>query len=171
MEDSTTPVSVRAIGVKFGLIAGLIGTTQFLLISLLGENPFAPGWGWLGAAIIITVIFFAHKSFKDSGDGFMSYGQGVGISFWIALTATALSVPISYIFLTFIDPGVLDLFYEQQLAEMEKAGQPEAAIEMAMTWTKKLFWVFAIIMPIVWDVIIGLILSIFTQKKRPEQTF
>lgn len=170
MEDSK-PVSVRSIGMKFGLIAGLIGTTQFLLLSLLGANPFDSVWAWLSAAITITVMFFAHKSFKDTGDGFMSFGQGIGISFWLGVTATALSVPISYIFLTFIDPGVMEMFYDKQLADMEKAGQPEAAIEMAMTWTKKLFWVFAIIMPILWDLIIGLILTIFTQKKRPEQTF
>lgn len=170
MEDST-PISVRPVGIKFGLIAGLIGTVQFLIVSMSGSNPFDTIWAWVGVGITAVMIVLAHKSFKDNGDGYMTFGQGMGIAFWFALASTLLTLPISYIFLTYIAPDVMDLFYEQQIAKMEASGQPEAAIEMAMEWTKKLFWVFAAIMPLFWDMLIALILTIFTQKKRPEQTF
>jgi hypothetical protein len=171
MEEVKPSVSVRSVGIKFGIIAGLIGLAQFLIVALVGGNPFHSAWGWFGAALAITTLFLAHKEFKDEGDGFMAYGQGIAIAFWYAVIAVLITVPIMYVFLTFIDPGVMELFYDQQLAKMQEQGQPEQAIEMGMMWTRKLYWIFAIIVPFFFDMIIALILTIFTHKKKIEQTF
>jgi hypothetical protein len=170
--QTTAPVTARSVGMKFGLYSGLVGLTIFLITVILGQNPFGGWWNWIGVAFSIALMFLAHKNFKENnGDGYMSYGQGLGIGFWMTLISTILSISVMYIYLTFIDGSPMDLFLEEQVAKMEEQGQNEQAIEMAQTWTKKLFWVFALIGSIFWGMIIALILSIFTQKKAPETNF
>jgi hypothetical protein len=171
MEENVTPVSTRSAGMKFGMISGLIGIALFLVSAITGMNPFQGVLSWIGIAISIALLFLAQKSFKDNGDGFMSYGQGVGIGFWFTLISTLLSVAVMYVYVTFIDGAPMELFYEEQASKMEGQGQSEEAIEMALEWTRKLFWIFAIIGTIFWGMIIALILTIFTQKKHPEPTF
>lgn len=171
MEANPDSISTRSVGMKYGLMAGLAGIVLFLIPVVLGQNPFKGAWNWIGAAVSIGLMILAHKSYKDNGDGFMSYGQGVGIGFWLTLVSTVLSIIFMYVYLNFIDAGPMDLFIQEQQETMEKSGQSEQAIEMAMEWTRKLFWVIALIGGIFWGMIIALILTIFTQKKAPEQAF
>ena len=171
MEENETTVSTRSVGIKFGLISGLISITLFLVTAIAGMNPFQGVLNWIGIAISIAVLFLAQKNFKDNGDGFMSYGQGVGVGFWVVLISSAISLTVMYAYLNFIDGAPMDLFYEEQATKMEEKGQSEEAIKIAMEWTHKLFWVFAIVGSIFWGMLIALILTIFTQKKQPEQTF
>ena len=49
-------------------------------------------------------------------------------------------------------------------------GTPEQAIEMAMKWTKNIFWPMAVIGGILGSVIFALIISIFTKKSNPEMS-
>lgn len=169
--ESLPNVSTRSVGLKYGLISAIAGIALFLVSVILGQNPFQGVWNWIAIAVTIVLLFLAHKNYKDSKDGFMSYGQGVGIGFWFTLVSTLLGVGAMYGYLSFIDSSPMDLFYEEQRAGMEEAGQSEEAIDIALEWTRKLFWVFALVGSIFWGMIIALILSIFTQKKAPEQAF
>jgi hypothetical protein len=134
----------------------------------MNDNPFSSMWNWIGAGIGIVLIVVAHKQFKDNGDSYMNYGEGVGISFWIGLISTVITVPLMYAYLNFIDNSPFELFLQQQEEKMIEGGAPAEAIEMGLKWTKNLFWYMACIMGIIGSVITALIVSIFTQKKRPE---
>lgn len=169
--ETVQPVTTRGTGVKFGLYSALAGIALFMIAAVSGMNPFGGPLNWLGIAITIGLLFMAQKSFKDSGDGFMTYGQGVGIGFWFTLASAIVGVAFMYVYGELIDTSVMDSFYEEQQAKMEEQGQSDEAINIAMTWTKKLFWVFAFIGSLFWGMIIALILTIFTQKKPAEQTF
>ena len=65
--------------------------------------------------ITIVIIFLAHKYYKDNGDGFMSYGQGIGIGFWIGLVSAVISSIFTYIYAKFIDPSFITTFVKKQL--------------------------------------------------------
>ena len=52
--------------------------------------------------------------------------------------------------------------------KMEEQGQSEEAIEMALSFTKKFFWALYAFGLAFGSLIIGLVISIFTQKKNPE---
>ena len=171
MEEKSEKLTVRSVGIKFGLISGVISIVFFLVLALADLNPFDNKWGWIGAPISIIILFLAQKNFKDEGDGFMSYGQGMGITFWLGLISILVAGAFTYCYSNFIDTGVMDLFYEKQRADMAAKSMPDEQIEMAVTWTKKLYWPIYFFFGILFSLIIGLIVTIFTQKKNPEQVF
>jgi Protein of unknown function (DUF4199) len=172
MENTSNDLSTRSVGIKYGAFSGLAGIVMFLITVVTSPAPMQGGWSsWVSMAISVTLLVLAHKNFKDSGDGFMSYGQGIGIGFWFTLVGSVLSVIVMYLYLNVIDPSAMDSVYEQQALKMEEQGQSEEAIEVAMEWTKKLFWPIAIVGSLFVGMIIALIVTIFTQKKNQEATF
>jgi len=168
MEDSK-PVTVRSIGIKYGLISSLIMIVFFLALVLTGQDAFDNVWGWVRFAISVVILVFAHKNFKDDTNGFMSYGQGVGIGMLIAIVGVLIGGIFSFIYMNVIDTTVMDAFYQKQLEQMQEKGMPDSQIEMAVGWTKKLFWPIYFVAAIFFGLIEALIVSIFTQKKNPEQ--
>jgi hypothetical protein len=157
--------------VKYGIISALIGIVLFLIPALMASNPFDSPWNWIGMGVGIVLFVLAHKNYKDSGDGYMSYGQGIGICFWMTLVSTVISFGFTYLYVTFIDHAPMDLFYQAQVEKMESQGQSAEAIAIATEWTKKLFWVIGLFMAIFFSMLIALIVTIFTQKKAPETNF
>ncbi|MCA4894602.1 MAG: DUF4199 domain-containing protein [Cytophagales bacterium] len=168
MDENVQVPNARTIGLTFGLYAGAISTAVFLIASFLGYNPFGGGLNYVGTVASIVLLVFAHKKFKDSGDGFMSYGQGMGIGFWFTVASALLAIVVMYVYINYVDYSPLQLMLDEQTAKMEEAGSDENAIETAGQWTKKLFWVFAVIGALIGGMVIALIVTIFTQKKNPE---
>ena len=171
---STPAVTPRSVGIKFGLLSALLSVVFFLIQVLMGQNAFDNSFNWRSvAALVMTVaiIVLAHKNFKDNGDGYMSYGQGVGISFWIALVSVLISVLITFAYVKLIDPAAMDMFTEQQTEEMAARGMTDEQIEMGLGMTRIFFWPMFVFMGLLFGVLFGLIVSIFTQKKNPEPAF
>ncbi len=170
-ENQENRPTVRAVGLKYGVISAIVSIVFFLILVLSGQNAFDNTWSWIGMIFSIAILVLAHKNFKDDGDGFMSFGQGVGIGFWIALVSVLIGGLFTYVYSNIIDPATMDLFYEKQYEQMAEKGMPDEQIEMAVTWTKKLFWPMYGFFGVFFGVIVALIVTIFTQKKSPEQTF
>ena len=170
MEETTTSqiLTTRSVGMNYGLYAGIISTAVFLITSLLGYNPFGGGLNYIGTVASIVLLVFAQKKFKDSGDGFMSYGQGVGIGFWFTIISATLAIGVMYIYINFFDYAPLQRMLEEQATKMQERGTPDNTIETAQEWTKKLFWVFAVIGGLFFGMLIALVVTIFTQKKDPQ---
>jgi hypothetical protein len=168
MEESNESPNSLKIGGTFGFYAGLISIIVFIAVSSLGLNPFGGGFNYIGTVASIILLVLAHKKFKDSGDGFMSYGQGIVIGLWFTLVSALLAISAMYIYINFIDYQPMQLMLDDQLAKMRETGTPDNAIETAQNWTKKLFWVFAVIGGLIGGLVVALIVTIFTQKKNPD---
>jgi hypothetical protein len=169
MEENVTAKSAngRTIGLTYGLYSAAVSSVIFLVVSLLGYNPFGGGLNYIGTVAAIVLLVFAHKQYKSTGDGYMSYGQGFGIGFWFTLISTLLTVLIMYVYIT-IDETPMKLMLEENALKMQEQGQSDQTIETAQEWTKKLFWPFAIVGALFFGLLIPLIVTIFTQKKNPE---
>ncbi|MFZ6011225.1 MAG: DUF4199 domain-containing protein [Bacteroidota bacterium] len=170
-QNAAQAVTVRSVGVKYGLISAMISIVFFLVLVFTGQNAFDNTWNWIGLIFSIAILVLAQKNYKDSGDGFMSYGQGVGIAFWIALISLIIGGLFTYLYTTVIDTTVMDMMYQKQAEEMEKNGMTSEQIDMAAKWTRMLFWPIYIFFGLFFGVLVGVIVSIFTQKKRAEPTF
>jgi accessory gene regulator protein AgrB len=168
---NNTTITPRSVGTKYGLISSLLSILFFLTLSVTGQNAFDNSWSWIGIVISVTMVVLAHKKFMDSGNGFMSYGQGVGIAFWIALISVAISFVITFLYVAAIDTGAMDLFYEKQTEQMSRQGMADEQIDMAIGLMKSLFWPIYIFVGLFLGVLIGVIVSIFTQKKNQEPSF
>jgi phosphoglycerol transferase MdoB-like AlkP superfamily enzyme len=170
-ENETNKPGVRSVGLKYGAISAIVSIVFFLILALSGLNAFDNKWGWISMIFSVVILILAHKNFKDDGDGFMSYGQGVGIGFWISLVTVIIAGLFTYTYANIIDPATMETFYEKQYEQMQEGGMPDEQIEMAVSWTKKLFWPIYVVFGLFFGVLVALIVTIFTQKKIPEQTF
>lgn len=177
--EETTQVqapTVRSVGIRYGFILAVIGIILFLVFIFSGADM-TSGWiRWTGYPIYIVLVVLAHNYFKANGDGFMSYGQGIGIAFWTGLISSVVSSLFTYIYLKFIDSGMIEMIRQAQIEELEKKGMSDEQIEQTMKFvsmftTPEMMLVFGVIGGVVGIVICGLIVSIFTQKKQPESTF
>ena len=160
-------LTTRTVGLRYGLFNALVGLLLFAVAITLNANPFKGWYNWIGSAVGIVLIVLAHKYFKDNGDGYMEFGQGVGIGFWMGV-AGALSIPFLFIYLNYVDSAPFELFMQQQEDEMINSGAPDSMIETSMKWTRMLFWPIALVGSVVGSVLFSLIVSIFTKKSSPE---
>ena len=168
---SNAGVTVRSVGMKYGLISAVYGIVFLVGMSLAGQNAFDNKWGWINMIVGVALLILAQKNFKDSGDGFMSYGQGIGISFWSALTSIVIAGVFTYVYAELLAPETMERFYDAQREQMEAKNMPDEQIDMAVSWTKKLFWPIYVFMGMFFSILIALIVTIFTQKKNPDPQF
>lgn len=174
-QESTSPaVTTRSAGIRYGLIMGVFSVVYFLVLNTLGADITQGPASWGRYVYCAVFIFLAHKYFKDNGDGFMAYGQGIGISFWMGLLSVAVSSVFTYVYVKFIDQGFIQQIMDRTREGMEDKGtMSEEQIDQAMSMTAKfltpeMMLVFGIVFGILGTIIIGLIVTIFTQKKNAE---
>jgi len=175
MEDNVTTastVTTRSVGIRYGIINGLIQIVYFLILTTAGlmtSGGFAP---WVGFLISIVMLFLAHKYYKENGDGYMTYGQGIGIGFWTGLVSASISAIFTYIYAK-IDSGYIASIREKAIQDMEAQGQSQQQIDTAMKFVEmftsaEAILVMGLIFGIIGMIIIAVILSIFTQRPQPE---
>jgi hypothetical protein len=175
MEETSTPsISTRSVGIKYGLVMAVVSITYFVILNTAGVDMTQGIGRWGSLVFYAGIIFLAQKNFKDQGDSYMSYGQGMGISFWISLISSVIGSIFTYFYVKFIDTGYIQQMMDKQREQMEAGGNlSEDQIDNAMSMTAKfmtpeMILVFGIIGGIIMILIVGLIVTIFTQKKNPD---
>jgi len=174
--ETSNSVTTRSVGIRYGAISAVIGIAYFVILNVAQIDMTQGFWNWFGWIITILMIVLAHKYFKDNGDGFMSYGQGIGIAFWLGLISGTISSIFTYLYVKFIDGNMLETIKERQIEGMQSKGMSEEQIDQAMKisamfTSAEAILVFGFIGSIAGALIIALIVTIFTQKKSPETTF
>jgi len=174
MEETTAPsVSTRSVGIRYGLIMGVIGIALFVVFIAADVDVQGPA-RWLNVLVLAVIIFLAHKYFKENGDGFMTIGQGTGIGFWMSLVSSAISSVFTYVYVKFIDTSFIQQMMDKQREAMEAKGTlSEEQVDQAMNMTSKfmtpeMMVVFGLVFGIIFGVIVALVVGLFTQKKNPE---
>jgi len=174
-ENQSAPtVTTRSVGMRYGIIMGVVSIAYFIILNMLGVDMTQGPGSWGRYVYCAILIFLAQKYYKENGDGFMAYGQGIGISFWMGLISVAISSVFTYIYVKFIDTSFIQQMLDRTRESMEEKGNlSDEQIDQAMTMTSKfmtpeLILVFGIVFGIIGTIVIGLIVTIFTQKKNPE---
>ena len=165
-------ISVKEVSVKYGLYLGIILTIYSLALQVMGLAA-NEALGWVGYVVLIVLMVIAHKTFKNEGDGFMSYSQGLSIGTLIALVAGLISTPLSYLYVKFVDSSFLQVIKDKQFEAMEQKGMSDAEIESAMEiastfMTAEFIFPIAFIAFIFFGFIISLIVTAFTKNSNPQ---
>jgi hypothetical protein len=175
MEESSnqTTISTRSVGVRYGLILAVISIVYFLVLTFANIDMTQGVGRWASLLFYVGIIFMAHKYFKDEGNGYMSYGQGLGITFWISLISSLIYGVFFYIYVKFVDAGFVDMIKDKQIEQMQAQGMSDEQIDQAMQMagafmSPEAMLIFAIIGGVFIIMLCGLIVTIFTQKKSPE---
>lgn len=168
MEENVQAPTTREVGLQYGAILGVVSIVLFLIPSVMAMNPFKSPWNWIGAAASVAAIILAHKKYKDEGDSFMSYRQGLLIAFWIGLISSVISIAFSYGYTVLLDNGPFELFMVQQEDEMIAKNVPDNMIETSLEWTRKLFWVIGLVMSVIFTLLEALVITAFTKRINPD---
>lgn len=174
MEDSAAPsVTTRSVGTRYGVIMAVISIVMFVGMSVASMDMTSGIGRWLGIPVFLVILYLAQKYFIDNGDGFMSYGQGIGVTFWFSLVSMVIYIVFFYVYIKFIDGSFVETVKQQQIDQMAARGMSDEQIDQAMSFssafmTPEMMAVFGFLGGMFFDMLCGVILTIFTQKKNPE---
>lgn len=174
METTTTaPTTTTAAGLRYGLLTGLVSIIFTFVLFAIGQEGNS-GLASIAFAILIIGIVLAHKAFKATNEGYMSYGQGLGIGVLAGGINGFLSTVFSYVYRTFIDPDMVARMMDQMRTKLEATGSmSEAQIEqMVNASTKYTTGAIGLAIGIVSGFFMGLVFSLviaaITKNARPE---
>lgn len=170
--EAQRPPSLVQIATKYGLIQGVLGFLQFLIVTLAGLRQ---NWVTTVISIIVFVVVMvlAHRAFKSSHEGVMRYGQGVGLGMLLSVVASVLACILVYVYIAFINPGYPAAALQAQQAVFEQQGVTGAELETAMAMTRAMLTpvgivVYSLLSGVIVGLIIALVVSIFTRDDDPR---
>lgn len=156
---------------KFGVGIVFLMIIHSLLLFILDVQD-VTSLQYISYLIVIAGLIWAIKAYRDDQlDGHVGYGQAVGAATTVTVVFSLLYGIYTYIFVKFIDPGIVDKIMERTEEAMIKQGQSDEAIERALKWTKAMTTPF---MMALWSVITyffaglvtSLIASAFLKKEK-----
>ncbi|MDI9880864.1 DUF4199 domain-containing protein [Flectobacillus longus] len=168
MENQTTTTKVA---LKWGIIIGIFSvvfSTLIMVLGLMGNQAV----GFVAYIVIGIGVFMAMNAYKKENNGFMSYGQGLGIGVLMAAVSGLLSSAYSFVYMKFIDPSVMDQIFKKAEADMEKKGLSAEQIDQAMEMSKVFMspgamFVWGVVGSILLGFVFSLIIAAFVKKDKP----
>ena len=172
METNTTPVTTTSVGLRYGLLTGLVSI--IISFGLFVAHQESSPLRYASFAALIAGLVLAMQNFKQNNQGFMSFGQGVGIGAVLSAVVGVLSGIFSYVYMSFIDPEVVGRMTEKIRADMEaRGGMTDEQIDQAMAMSAKFMngpftLVAALLGTVLIGVILAMIISAFIKNAQPE---
>jgi len=130
--------SSKNIILNYGLYLGLASVLINLVVYATGDY-LKPHWSVsvLSGLLMIAMIVFAFKKFKEINGGFMSWGQSVKIGVGLTVISAVIAIIYQQLFQNFIEPE----FIQQMMVIREKTwidqGMSSDAIETAKEMMQK----------------------------------
>jgi uncharacterized membrane protein YdjX (TVP38/TMEM64 family) len=174
MEEQRAP-GIVGIATKYGLIQGVLSFVVFLAGTLAGIKQ-----TWVASvvntALLIVLMVLAHRQFKKTHEGMMTYPQGLGSGTLLASAAAVVACVLTYVYVKYINTGYLAAAIQAQRAALEQRGITGAQAEQAIAITSAIMTpagivVTSLISGVIVGLVVALIVSIFTQKGDPRAVF
>ena len=172
METNAAPVSTSSVALRYGLLTGLVSIIISFVINVahLEATPAK----WLASLVLVAGIVLAQRFYKLHNAGYMSYGQGMGISMLLSLVVGVLSSIFTYVYVTVIDTDIINRIMEKTRSDMEsRGGISDEEIDRAMQMTTKFMTpgymsVMVVVLSLLSGLLIGLVVSAFIKHSKPE---
>ena len=169
-------MSPSLIMLKWGAIGGLLSFIFTLITKFTGlEDDFSETLGWVSTIftliINVTILVLALREVREENDGFMNYSQGLGSSTLLGAIWGVVAGGFNYIYLQFIDQGVVQKQLDLARERLEDQGLTESQIEDAEKITKMMMgpgvqFVMVVVVTIVFMFILGLIVSGVLKREK-----
>jgi TM2 domain-containing membrane protein YozV len=176
MEAQKQKAPLGAIAIRFGLFIAVITVLMDFIIRISNVGFMIYGAISIVIALVVSVVgvVFAHRTFRRANEGVMSYGQGVAIAAIALLISGVAASLFNYIYVNYVDPDFVDRMKEGMTTFMERSRVPEAQIaqsvakfdEMRPPLGKGLLK--GVMNGLGWGALLGLIISVFTKRKRAD---
>lgn len=129
-------ISSKNIMINYGVYLAVASILINLIFYATG-TLISLGWliGIIGFGLVIAIIIFGIKKYKEANNGIISWGQAVKIGVGISIVSGVIGVLYNLIFNNYIDPTMQDQIMDIQRQAWADANmtseQIEAAEEMA----------------------------------------
>jgi len=165
------PTTTARVALKWGVITGIASIIFSTIIFVTGQvtnNALSS----LGLIILVVTMVLAMKEFRTMNDGFMTYGQGLGIGALMAGISGFIGAIFNYIYNEFIDTTLRQQIVDKTREKFEEQGMDDTQIDAAIEMTSKfsspgMQFVFGIIFSIIIGFVIALIISAIMKKVKP----
>jgi Protein of unknown function (DUF4199) len=168
MEEQRAP-SILRIATKYGLIQGVLSFAVNIVSTLAGIKS-----SWvaivLHSALLIVLMVLAHREFKRTHGGIMTYPEGLGSGTLLSIVAAVATSILAYAYLKYINTGALAAAIQVQQATLEQRGITGPQANQAMTiigavMTPVGIAVMSLIAGVIVGFVVALIVSIFTHRE------
>jgi len=165
--------SVAANALTYGLIAGAVIIVYSLVLYIaniyLNKGVSSISYLFLLAGMVWGTLEYR----KKSDNGFMTYGQAFASCFMIGLVAGVLATIYMFIFVQYINPGMINEIIEQARIQMQSQNLTDDQIESALDMTRKftspvLITIWGLVAYAGISAILGLLAAIFLKKIDPN---
>jgi hypothetical protein len=166
--EAQRPPGIARIVTKYGLIQGVLSFAVSTLSTLAVIKPSWAG-GLLNAVLLIVLIILAHREFKNTHNGVMTYPEGLWSGTLLSMIAAVVAAVLVYVYLQYINSGALTTAIRAQQAMLEQRGVTGAQAQQAMgiigaVMTPLGLALSSLIPQVIIGFIVALIASIFTQN-------
>jgi hypothetical protein len=126
------------------------------------------------AVSITCMVLGARATRQDTPpDEEFGYGRALWASFLTSFVSTVLYGIFNFCYVSWLNPDIIDLMVQQQVAKMEAKGVSGPALDNAEAMTRKLMqpipgFVFVLIFGVIAGLIISLVIAAFVRRKPVE---
>ena len=171
-----TPTSKYSIGLRFGLLTGLLYVVLlFLRYNFFASNPFSFGLCAIVSYLIILMMYlFAGMARKKELGGYADFKE-IFTSIFIAILITeAVYIIFNLVYLKYVDPSFWENFKANMLTYLQKKGLTDDQIDQQMKnfknvdqQTKPAGLLKGYGYSVIMDSIFGLIFAAILRKTKP----
>ena len=161
--ESTASSSILAL--KYGFINGLLSFLFSTLVNVMGwAEQFQESMGWISGiwslVLSVTVSYLCLREYREQNEGFMSYGQGLGLATLLGAISGLVAGGFNYIYIQFIDNSVIQRQMDIARERMEDQGMSASQIQSAEEMTSMFMnpgmqFVIVVIMSIIFNFFLG----------------
>ncbi|MCC3154707.1 DUF4199 domain-containing protein [Hymenobacter sp. BT770] len=172
METNATPVTTASVGMRYGLLTGLISiiVSFGLFAAHMEQSPLR----FISFLVLAGGMVMAMRYYKENNHGFMRFGEGLGIGTILSAVVGALSAIFSYVYMNIIDPEVVGRMMEKARTDMEaRGGLSDEQIDQGMAMAGKfmngpIMLVGVVLGTVFFGVLLALVISAFLKHSKPE---
>ncbi|MDR6563010.1 MULTISPECIES: DUF4199 domain-containing protein [Arcicella] len=173
MESQTT---TTRIALKWGIIAGIISIILSVATQLLGlKNSQDVSTGFflflIGLAFTCLIQVLAMNDYKSQNNGFMSYGEGLGIGLLSGVIWGVVSGGFNILYLKYIDNSEMIKQANLMRQKMEEQGATDAQMEVnekiiSYATDPSIGFIITVIAGFIGGLIVALIISAILKKEK-----
>jgi hypothetical protein len=164
--------STARVALKWGIISAIISVVFTIIMYNL--DLWKMVWVSIATGLLITILILvlACKEFRTLNNGFMTFGEGLGLSMLIIAVSGLISNAFNQLYVNVIDTGIKDQIADFQEEMYIKQGLSQERIDMAMQQTERfnnpsMQFLFSMLGTLLFGFIISLIIAAVMKKNRP----
>lgn len=169
------PSSAR-IALKWGVISAVITIIYSVVLFMTGQHIKNQGLSYVSYVFLLGGMILAMKEYRSLNNDFMGFGEGLGLGTLLSAVSSLISSIFSFLYITFIDPTIMQQINDMQREQMESRGMTQEQVDQAMEMVSKftspgMLFIIGVLGAIFFGFILSLIVSAVMKKDKPEMNF